>query len=127
MVIPLVHYAHAATSCTTAVRSTQQIGTITVQPQIKDASWNEWLAWPAPIFSNAHGAAAHRQKYHVTQQIVYMITVQLPTKMYSWNEWLALPFCSVEHARSSTAVAPQHAADCVHDNRTATIKDVRLE
>jgi hypothetical protein len=29
------------------------------------------------------------------------------------------------HMQQRTAVVPQHAADCVHDNRTATIKDAR--
>jgi hypothetical protein len=47
--------------------------------------------------------------------------------MYGWNEWLALLIqqqCTQTVAH--TAVL-QHAADCVHDNRTATIKDARLD
>jgi hypothetical protein len=37
------------------------------------------------------------------------------------------PFEGAMHMQQRTAVVPQHAADCVHDNRTATNKDVQLE
>jgi hypothetical protein len=87
MVILLIHYAHAATSCTTAVRSTQQRydnRTATNQR----CQLNEWLAGP-PRCSAMHTAQQRTaSSTMLTQQIVYMITVQLQTKMYSWNEWL---------------------------------------
>jgi hypothetical protein len=48
---------HAHMQQRTAVdRSTQQIDCymITVQPQSKMHSWNEWLAWLCLLLSNAH-------------------------------------------------------------------------
>jgi hypothetical protein len=60
----------------------------------------------------------------LTQQIVYMITVQLQSKMYAgMNGWHG-SVCNA-HMQQRTVVL-QHAADCVHDNCTATIKDTEL-
>jgi hypothetical protein len=98
---------------------------ITVQLQSKMHGWNEWLACSA-LLSNAHAAATAVVPQHAADWC--MITVQPQSKMHGWNEWLAwLCLFSNAHMQQRTAVVPQHAADCVHDNCTATIKDVQLE
>jgi hypothetical protein len=55
----------------------------------------------------------------------YMITLY-SYKMYGWNEWLAL---LIEQQCTQTAHALQYYStqQIVHDNRTATIKDARLD
>jgi hypothetical protein len=79
----------------------------------------------ARLLNNAPQCSALLWYLHAV--IVHMITVQLQSKMYSWNEWLAwLCLFSNAHA-SSTCCTCSTQQIIVHDNCTATIKDVQLE
>jgi hypothetical protein len=108
----------------TAGIAAQIVYMITVQPQSKMHSWNEWLALLCAI---EH--ASMQRTAVVLRLLCLMITRTATIKDAQLDEWLAW-FCS-HSAMHNTQHSPlQHRSTqqiVVHDNRTATIKDVQLE
>jgi hypothetical protein len=82
----------------------------------------------ALLIQHAHAAATAVPPQHAARSSrLCMITVQPQSKMHSWNEWLAWFCLLITNTRALLRTAARSTQQIVHDNRTATIKDVQLE